>query len=240
MPLQALNAQRLYQQAADQVAELIRSGEFSDNGKLPAERDLARLLGVSRPTVREALIALEIAGLIEVRTGSGAFIRPRAPSLEEEARASTGDTGPSPFELLSARRVVEPPVAAHAAQTITPAELEGLMEAIELQESRRNGTHWEKLEADRLFHTRIAGATHNAVIIAIVDDLWKGMFGPIFAILSERTQLTNRQTMTLDDHRTIHACLARRDAPGAQAAMLAHLVHVEMTLMKAEEARRAG
>jgi DNA-binding FadR family transcriptional regulator len=232
MPIQAINNQRLYQQAADQIAELIRSGEYAAGGRLPAERDLAKQLGISRPTVREALIALEIAGLIEVRTGSGAFIKPRP---VEGATGGT-DTGPGPFELIGARRLVEPPVAALACQTLTEGDLAGVLEAIELSERRRNGTHWEKLDADRQFHERIARATRNTVVIDIVEGLWKGMFGPIFAVLSERTQLTHQQSMTIDDHRTIYACLERRDASGAHAAMLAHLVHVEITLLKADEA----
>ena len=239
MPITAINTQRLYQQAADQIATLIRAGEYAAGGRLPAERDLARQLGVSRPTVREALIALEIAGLIEVRTGSGAYIRPQPASEADAAR----DTGPSPFELIGARRLVEPPVAALAAQTISDGDLGGVLEAIEISERRRNGTHWEKLDADRMFHERIARATRNTVVVDIVEGLWKGMFGPIFAVLSERTQLTHQQSMTIDDHRTIYGCLERHDAAGAHAAMLAHLVHVEQTLLKADEAlngRRAG
>jgi DNA-binding FadR family transcriptional regulator len=238
MPFQIISGLRRYQQAAEQIAVLIKAGEFAATGRLPAERDLARALGVSRPTVREALIALEIAGLIDVRTGSGAYLRPPGPERESTPRGTADDAGPSAFELLGARRLLEPPVAAHAAQTITADELETIMEAIELQDRQRNGTHWEKLEADRLFHTRIAAATHNAVVIGMVEELWKGMFGPIFAILSERTQLTHQQSMTLDDHRLIHACLERRDGPGAHAAMLSHLLHVETTLLKADEARR--
>jgi DNA-binding FadR family transcriptional regulator len=232
VPITAINTQRLYQQAADQIAALIRADEYAAGGRLPAERDLARQLGVSRPTVREALIALEIAGLIEVRTGSGAYIKPQPPAENQAAR----DTGPSPFELIGARRLVEPPVAALAAQTISGNDLAGVLDAIELSERRRNGTHWEKLDADRLFHERIARSTRNAVVVDIVEGLWKGMFGPIFAVLSERTQLTHQQSMTIDDHRTIYGCLERHDAAGAHAAMLAHLVHVEQTLLKADEA----
>jgi DNA-binding FadR family transcriptional regulator len=234
MPIQAINTQRLYQQAADQISHMIRSGEYKAGGRLPAERDLARQLGVSRPTVREALIALEIAGFVEVRTGSGAYIKPRA--LGASAPAPAPDTGPSAFELIAARRVIEPAVAALAAQTITAGELSGVHQAIALGERRRNGTHWEKLEADQLFHTRVAEASHNTILSGIVVDLWKGMFGPIFAVLSERTQLTHQQTMTLDDHRTIAGCLERRDGAGAAAAMLLHLVHVEEKLGAIEEA----
>src|SRR5690606_33485005 len=79
MPIQLVEAQRLYQQVADQISGLIRTGELGSGARLPPERELARQLGVSRPVVREAMIALEIAGLVEVRVGAGAFVRrPRA------------------------------------------------------------------------------------------------------------------------------------------------------------------
>ena len=82
---------------------------------------------------------------------------------------------------------------------------------------------------------RIAEATHNAVLIEVVGHLWKGMFGPIFAKLSERTRLTHKQHMTLSDHRAIFGCIERRDLAAAYASMLAHLVNVELTLMEGEE-----
>jgi len=78
MPLQTVEPQRLYRQIAEQLRSLIASGEFSPGSRLPAERDLAKQLGVSRPSVREALIALEIEGMIDVRTGAGAGTIPRA------------------------------------------------------------------------------------------------------------------------------------------------------------------
>lgn len=218
---------RLYQQAAEQIVQLIRGGDYPRGAKLPAERDLARLLKVSRPTVREALIALEISGLVEVRVGSGAYVR-------EVAQPAPKDVGAGAFELIAARKLVEPQVAAAAAQSITEAELKGLHETLDLIESKTKD-HWEKLGVDRLFHMRIAEATHNAVLVGVVASLWKDMFGPIFAMLSERTQLTHRQSMTLADHRAIYGCLQRRDAAAAHAAMLSHLVNVELALMQGEE-----
>jgi DNA-binding FadR family transcriptional regulator len=231
MPIHALagSDQRLYQQAADQIADLIRRGEYAPGAKLPAERDLARQFKVSRPTVREALIALEIAGVVEVRVGSGAYVRRR-----DSAHAPQGDTGASAFELIAARKLIEPQVAAAAAQSIAEAELAELKETLDLIETRTRD-HWDKLEVDRLFHMRIAEATHNAVLIEVVGQLWKGMFGPIFAMLSERTRLTHKQYMTLSDHRAIYGCIQRRDAAAAHASMLAHLVNVELTLMQGED-----
>jgi DNA-binding FadR family transcriptional regulator len=232
MPIQAITTQRLYEHAAEHLARLIRTGEYGSGTKLPAERDLARQFGVSRTTVREALLALEIRGLVEVRTGSGAFVTPN----DERAASShaTKDTGAGPFELLAARKLFEPPVAAAAALSITEAELAALRATLPLIETRRRD-HWEKLEVDRTFHVLIAKATHNAVIVEVVEDLWREMFGPIFALLSERTQLTHKQSMTFSDHKAIVGCLERRDAPAAHAAMLGHLVNVELTLLGNDE-----
>jgi DNA-binding FadR family transcriptional regulator len=236
VPIQNISAQRLYQQAADQIAELIRDGEYHPGSKLPGERDLGKQLGVSRPTVREALIALEIAGLIEVRLGAGAYVRarPHGPLVGK----APPDAGASPFELIAARKLIEPPVAAVAAQTITAAELAGLHETLALIETKKKD-HWEKLEVDRLFHVRIAQATHNAVLIGIIESLWQDMYGPIFALLSERTKLTNKQYMTLSDHRAIYGCIERRDAAAAHAAMLGHLVNVELTLLQSDDSAEA-
>jgi GntR family transcriptional repressor for pyruvate dehydrogenase complex len=233
MPLQLITTQRLYEHAADHLARLIRAGEYEAGTKLPAERDLARQLGVSRTTVREALLALEIRGLVEVRTGSGAFVTPNGGPLPAGTPAQK-DTGAGPFELLAARKLFEPPVAALAAIAITEAELAALRETLPLIETRKRD-HWEKLEVDRTFHVLIAKATHNAVIVEVVESLWREMFGPIFALLSERTQLTHKQSMTFSDHSAILGCLERRDAAAAHAAMLGHLVNVELTLMGSDD-----
>jgi len=221
---------RLYQQIADRIAESIEQGKFRVGTRLPAERDLADQFEVSRPTVREALIALEIVGLIEVRTGSGAYVCPRPNAVQNGKRIE--DAGPSAFELIAARRMVEPSVAAQAAISATDADKRAISHALAEFERNWNGTHWEKLEADRLFHMRVAEATHNSAVIGILEKLWDGMFGQIFAVLSERTKLTNRQAMTMHDHHTILHCIERGDAIGAHAAMTNHLVHVELTLLQ--------
>src|SRR3954469_8076299 len=122
MPLQAVESSRLYRQIAEQLRGLIAGGEFTAGTRLPAERDLARQLGVSRPSVREALIALEVEGWVEVRVGSGVYIRPQ-PHGNGHARtgghASNGHpSGPAewgPLELMRARELVEGEVAALAA-----------------------------------------------------------------------------------------------------------------------------
>ena len=113
MPFQAVATQRLYEQVAGQVTDLVARGEFKPGDRLPPERDLARLLGVSRPTVREAMIALEIAGLVEVRVGAGAFITEKAQTNGANHRLFEG-VGSSPVELI-APRAPRPPARSCAA-----------------------------------------------------------------------------------------------------------------------------
>src|SRR5881409_3745562 len=113
MPLQAVESSRLYRQIAEQLRGLIAQGEFATGTRLPAERDLAKQLGVSRPSVREALIALEVEGWVEVRTGSGVYVldRPRSTRARKVPAAEWG-----PLELIRARRVIEGEIALVAAQ----------------------------------------------------------------------------------------------------------------------------
>src|SRR5256886_16710896 len=113
MPLQAVDNRRLYRQIADQIAALIEKGEYGKGQRLPPERDLARQLGVSRPSVREAPIALEVEGLVEVRIGSGIYVL--GPRADGEAGTPV-HAALGPFELLRARGIIESECAALAAK----------------------------------------------------------------------------------------------------------------------------
>src|SRR5438067_10298104 len=115
MPLQIVEPQRLYRQIAEQLRAAIAAGKFVVGSRLPAERDLAKQLGVSRPSVREALIALEVEGWVEVRIGSGVYVLPQggAGTSGAAAQIPAGEWGP--LELLRARRVIEGEIAALAA-----------------------------------------------------------------------------------------------------------------------------
>src|SRR3954462_10543493 len=105
MPIQAIDSDRLYRKIARQLSTLIESGEFAPGQRLPAERELAEQLGVSRPSVREALIALEIEGKVEVRVGAGVFVAEKWP---KKATLGVGEgEGEGPFELLRARMTIE-------------------------------------------------------------------------------------------------------------------------------------
>src|ERR1044071_10284009 len=137
MPFQSIEPRRLYRQIADQIRTLIRSGELGAGSRLPPERDLAKQLGVSRPSVREALIALEVEGLVEVRIGSGVYVvgsigkigADRASSVDSncgEVHATAG-----PFELLRARYTIESECAALAAKSAKKAHIAAIEDALD-------------------------------------------------------------------------------------------------------------
>src|SRR5690242_137359 len=126
MPLQAVDSRRLYRQIADQIARLIDGGEYAVGARLPPERDLAKQLGVSRPSVREASIALEVEGAVEVRVGSGVYVV--GPQPAEAARTLPADSGP--FELIQARWPIEAECAAMAAKAATREQVRAMEQAL--------------------------------------------------------------------------------------------------------------
>ena len=216
MPLQAVDSRRLYRQIADQITALIDRGEYAAGARLPPERDLARQLGVSRPSVREALIALEVEGYVDVRVGSGVYVTPPT-----RARAALpADSGP--FELIRARSLVESECAALAAKSATPAQVRAIEEALERMEGDRERGRMP-LASDRLFHLRIAEASGNSALALVVKTLWGERTGPLFLRLEHHFDTPALWGTAMREHRDIVRAIARHDAPGARSAMRRHM-----------------
>lgn len=234
MALQPVSTIRLYQQVAEQIAQLIRDKHWNVGDRLPAERDMAQSLGISRPTVREALVALELQGLVEVRTGAGIYVK--ADKTEPVAIVPNDkDAGPSPFDIIDARIVVEGEVAAIAATNIGPAELEGLEKAIEMMAADIKAGSQQvdsKEDADFLFHSRIAVVTRNTVLQSVVEQLWEGMRRPIFKAISQRVRLSKNALQALQDHRIIYDAIAAGEPDQAKNAMRQHLNQVKDVLLQ--------
>ena len=220
MPFQPVQSQRLYERVAHQIGDLIRAGEFGPGDRLPAERDLARMLGVSRPVVREAMIALEVTGLVEVRTGSGAYVKGPPP-----AQGAPLDAGVGPTDILNARMLVEGEIAALAARQADAAGLALISQTLEeMERAYAEGRSWA--EYDLAFHAAIAQATGNAALGGVVDRLWQEQYSPMFSLLSRRVNLTENWAATIAGHRAILNALRARDAKAARRAMHAHLSQV--------------
>jgi DNA-binding FadR family transcriptional regulator len=228
MPIQTIGSDRLYRKIARQLSELISAGEFVPGQRLPAERDLALQLGVSRPSVREALIALEMEGKVEVRVGAGVFVRvPKA--APQPAAAGHGE---GPFELIRARMTVEGETAAHAAAEATPEEVDEIRAAaLELRRLQLAGEPGG--DADRAFHVAIASATHNGPLRAVVELLWDQGRGQRWSLLEQHFETPALRAATLRDHQAILDAIAAGDSGGAREAMKRHLSRVARELTRA-------
>ena len=221
MPLHAVDTRRLYRQIADQIATLIERGEYGAGARLPPERDLARQLGVSRPSVREALIALEVEGYVEVRIGSGVYVvgPPRSGGAAGPLNEDSG-----PFELIKARWLIEAECAALAAKEATRAQIRAMEDALdEMDSQRERGV--VPLAADREFHLRIAEASGNSALALVVKTLWDQRTGPLFLRLEHHYDTPALWDVAIREHREIVAAIARHDAGGARGAMRHHMNH---------------
>lgn len=220
MPLQVLEPQRLYRQIAEQLRSLICKGEFGPGSRLPAERDLARQLGVSRPSVREALIALEVEGWVEVRTGSGVYVLDRPGHLNGHATVAATEWGP--LELIRARRLVEGEIAAQAALQAKRKDLKAIRAALD---SMRDDADRDvaPLDGDRAFHTAIATACGNVVLVETVQTFWDARRGPLFERLGGYFETVPSWRKAIAEHEAVVAAIEARDADAARGAMQAHM-----------------
>ena len=232
MPFQSIEPRRLYRRIADQIRTLIRNGEFAPGARLPPERDLARELGVSRPSVREALIALEVEGLVDVRIGSGIYVR--APDGAYAVAAPEALAGP--FELLRARYVIESECAALAAKTARRPQVRAIAYALEdMDRDMESGR--QPLPGDRLFHLRIAEATGNSALAHVIGLLWDERAGELFERLEHHYDSPKLWQSAVTEHRAVLAAISAHDAAGARSAMQRHLDQAYKRFSKGWNAR---
>ncbi len=219
MPLHAVEPQRLYRQIADQLRALMTEGEFAVGQRLPAERDLAAQLGVSRPSVREALIALEVEGMIEVRTGSGIYVR-TCNSPGATSRNDPPDWGP--LEVMSARLLVEAEVAALAADHATRADLQAMTAG--LRHMRQQAKRGEvPRDGDEAFHLAIARACGNSVLLETVQRYWTARHGPLFERLGDYFESPDSWQVAIAEHDAVLQAIRERNPRAARSAMQKHL-----------------
>lgn len=217
MPIHAVETKRLYRQIADQLRALIEQNEFPVGSRLPAERDLAQRFQVSRPSVREALIALEVEGLVEVRMGSGIYVvGNRRRALIEPVSAE------GPLEIIKARQVIEAELAANAARSMTKKQLSGLRDAVSIME--REASEGKIPESgDRLFHVLIAETAGNSVLLRVVTELFDERHNPLFVQLGNHFENACNWSAAIAEHRAVMEAIASGSAQRARKAMWTHL-----------------
>lgn len=215
---------RRFRQVALRIEELIQSGEWEVGSRVPAERELIKVLGVSRTVLREALILLELKGLVEIKVGAGTYVRKRA---EESGNANAGVTieGAKPFDLLAARRMVESEVARLAAVTASEADLKRMKTALDQMENDKEPYMLRHI-SDRSFHLAIAEATRNPALVFVVSAYWDEYRKCIMGHPSSEARRPENREAALNDHKSIYLCIQQRDAEGAARAMQAHLDRV--------------
>lgn len=221
-----MTERRLYQSVAGKIVALIDSGEFPAGARLPGERELAERFGVSRVTIREAEIALQAIGRIEIKTGSGVYVAAEKPGQLDQLPAV------SAFELTEARAAVEGEVAALAAQNITDEVIARLKANIAGMTSSDGEV---ATAADREFHLTIAAASGNAALTHMVQILWR--------MRSELPEVRKTYESVCDydgetrgsEHQAICDALAAHNPDAARKAMRSHFRRLIESMLDATE-----
>ena len=208
---------RLYHTVAEQIKTLINEGTFPPGSRLPGERELAERFDVSRVTIREAEIALQALGYLNIKTGSGVYV------LDVSAQQNGGLPNITPFELTEARSLFESEAAALAARQIDDASLQQLEDMIMRMSSRDPADEEDSQAADREFHLLIAAASGNAAVRYIVETLWKmrsdiPSISGVHAAICAQEDAGDRGS----EHADILDALKRRDSAAARTAMRDH------------------
>ncbi|GAB3472844.1 FadR/GntR family transcriptional regulator [Nocardiopsis coralliicola] len=210
--------------AIEQVKEMIASGSLRPGQRLPTEREFAAQLGLSRSSMREAISALAVLGIVEIRHGSGAYVSSLSPRDLLEALGSVAEvsSGATLVELMEVRRLLEGHAAAAAAARIGAA---GLAEVrAHLDRMERGGPVEEMIAADHDFHQAIAEASGNAALAAILAGLSSRTFGARVWRGHRAAEVMQRLHA---EHQRIYDALEGRDPGAAEAAAAAHVLEVE-------------
>jgi DNA-binding FadR family transcriptional regulator len=223
---------RLYTSVLNKMLSLIDSGEFPAGGRLPPERELAERFNVSRPTIREAIIALEVLNRVRVKTGSGIYV------LEHHSTNGKDLDSISPWELTESRALIEGEAAALAASHITDEELRRLEDSLhEMADENAIGELAEG-DADKKFHRIIAEATRNAMLVSVIENMWFVRNNAPKVSRAYKAICEQDGKKRIEEHREIFDALSRRDAKAARAAMHQHFALILNKLIATTEAEK--
>ena len=222
-----VETKKVYIKIVEQIRDLMQSGKLRPGDKLPPEQILAGEFGTSRPSVREALSALEILGITESRGGKGNFIRSHVSPFTHEKEFKELEAQESPFEVLEARKLIEAQVAGLAAQRATrqnTADIEKWLD--EMKRTIRKIP--EVIEHDREFHLSIARAVSNGILFSIVAYLTQGLKEELWMHLTAKSwSLPHRPEKRFEEHARILDAIKNKDSNTAYQRMYQHLISVE-------------
>jgi GntR family transcriptional repressor for pyruvate dehydrogenase complex len=233
---------RLYQEIIQQVKAQVISGELAPGDRIPSEREIAEQLGVSRTAVREALIAMEVMGLVESRPGDGTFVRtPRTEQQLEPLASLVVLEREKLTELYEMRRVMEVACASRAATRATPEQLVTLRGWLKQMEADLHSGELGE-EADFRFHLAIAESTHNSLLLHFMHTISAGLRQVMIASRQRLYRMDGMPELLLEEHRSIYAAIAAQDPERASVEMRRHLDGVSARVLNvdADEPAPAG
>ncbi|MFW0783558.1 FCD domain-containing protein [Gordonia sp. CPCC 206044] len=236
---QVPGAGRKYMQVVNQVLIAISAGRLSSGDRLPNERELAIECGTSRPTVRDALLALELFGVVEIRRGSGCYVTERGRHMQNPA---LGLLDASPRELLEARLHLEPTMARMCAGRLDLTairRLNALIDASDTGEVKPGRDHGfgNYFQLSQAFHSELAGYCGNSVVSGMTRQMVDVASHPMWALLNGSSETTNQSDMQAEEHRQILEAIALGDEDGAATAMEVHLRRIGGDLFGGDEPR---
>ena len=232
MIIKPIKTQKIYEQIVDQIGQLVIEGHLKPGDRLPSERELVERFQVSRSSIREAVSALELMGLIEVRSGEGMYIRQvNSESVVAPLAWMLFIEKDSTLELYEARRVLEVHAAGLAAERALEDEVVEIKRCLELMRKdiqlSRTGE-----EADHRFHYAIAQATHNKILIRLMNTIADTMRVALKTSREKLYEDEHNPQRLYKEHFAIYEAIKRRDVEKARHFMMEHLVGVENDLAK--------
>lgn len=231
--LQSLDGDRAYARVAIELAQSIIAGRYAVGQRLPSERSLVSLFGISRPTLREALVALEIAGFVQIKRGSGVWVTSSGWPSSELSFSIGDDVGM--FEVLELRCVIEPQAAYFAAERRTDDHVDMLAATLaDMSRAAANSTLLAE-QYDQRFHRQIAMASGNRAMETAVAELWTLREGSPQTKAFLTKARNNGAAPNIEEHRSIFTAIKNQDAGRARDAMTFHLKQVTDLMLDVTE-----
>ncbi len=238
MPFQTVQQEKLSQSVVRQIEELILRGILRPGERLPSERELSEKMGVSRPSLREALSDLQDRGLLTSKAGAGVFVADVLGSAFAPALVTLFATHDSAvFDYISFRRDMEGLAAERAARMGSDTDLkviDAIFKKMELAQQKRNPAEEAALDAD--FHLAIIEASHNIIMLHMMRSMYELLREGVFYNRSVMFKQRMTRDHLLDQHRAINDALQARDPEAAKAAVASHLDYVEGALADQQKA----
>lgn len=225
---------RFYQTVGEQLRQRILDGEYREGERLPPERELSKAYDVSRAVIRDAIIMLELQGIVDVRQGSGVYVKTSAipadqPEQDTENLSELPNYNAGPFELLEARQLIESNIARLAATQAREEDLTAIANSLDAYIQSIGSSVGE--DADKQFHLAIAAASQNGELVSLVRTLWaRRENNPLWQQLQTRITEKDYQLQWVEDHRRVFQAVQSRSGDGAFSAMWNHLENVKVFL----------